>query len=81
MVLISNEWRENCLITRACDNVKSSLNTVVGCHTKKDYGKMLGIEYTKFETNEDIIRCAFQQKFAFKKFDMNFVKKITKKKH
>jgi hypothetical protein len=39
---------------------------------------MLGIGYTKFQVDGDLIRCTFQQKFAFKKFDMNFVKRITR---
>jgi len=78
MVIISNEWRGNCLITRANDFVKTPVETIVKCHTNKDYGKMLGIDYTKFQVDEDRIQCTFQQKFAFKKFDMNFVKRITR---
>jgi hypothetical protein len=78
MVFIRNDWRGDCLITKANDFVKTPSETVVKCHTNINYGKMLGIDYTKFEVDGDIIRCTFQQKFAFKKFDMNFVKKITK---
>ena len=77
-MIINNTWNENILTTKACDIIKTPSETVVKSHTNKDYGKMLGIEYTKFETNNDIIRCTFQQKFAFKTFDMNFVKKITR---
>ena len=78
MVFISNEWRGNCLITRANDFVKTPVETIVNCHTNKDYGKLLGIDYTKFQVDGDWIQCTFQQKFAFKKFDMNFVKRITR---
>ena len=39
---------------------------------------MLGIDYTKFQVDDDRIQCTFQQQFAFKKFDMNFVKRITR---
>jgi hypothetical protein len=78
MVIIDNEWRGNCLITKANDCVKTPLETIVKCHTERSYGKMLGIDYTKFEADGDRIKCSFQQKLAFKKFDMNFVKKITR---
>jgi len=78
MVHISSEWRGNCLITNAIDFVKTPPETVVKLHTKKEYGKMLGIDYTKFQVDGDRIQCTFQQKFAFKKFDMNFVKKISR---
>jgi len=78
MVIINNKWRGNCLITKANDCVKTPVETIVKLHTKKDYGKMLGIGYTKFQVDGDLIRCTFQQKFAFKKFDMNFVKRITR---
>ena len=78
MVFIRNDWHGNCLITKANDFVKTSPETIVKCHTNRNYGKMLGIDYTKFEVDGDRIQCTFQQKFAFKKFDMNFVKKITK---
>jgi len=78
MVIINNEWRGNILITNAIDFVKTPPETVVKLHTKKEYGKMLGIDYTKFQVVGDRIQCTFQQKFAFKKFDMNFVKRITR---
>ena len=78
MVNIGNDWHGNCLITKANDSVKTSLDTIVNCHTQRSYGKMLGIEYTKFHADDGLIRCTFQQKFAFKKFDMNFVKRITR---
>ena len=78
MVIINNEWRGNCLITRANDFIKTPPETVVKMHTKKEYGKLLGIDYTKFQVDGDWIQCTFQQKFAFKKFDMNFVKRITR---
>ena len=77
MVHISSEWQGNVLLTKATDFVKTPPETVVKLHTKKEYGKMLGIDYTKFQVDDDMIQCTFQQKFAFKKFDMNFVKKIT----
>ena len=78
MVIISNEWCDNCLITKANDFVKTPVETIVKCHTKRNYGQMLGIDYTKFQADGDRIQCTFQQKFAFKKFDMNFVKKISR---
>lgn len=78
MVNIRNDWRGDCLITKANDTVKASSDIIVDSHVRRDYGKMLGIDYTKFEVDGDRIQCTFQQKFAFKKFDMNFVKKITK---
>ena len=78
MVIINNEWRGNILITKANDFVKTPVETIVKCHTKRNYGQMLGIEYTKFQADGDRIQCTFQQKFAFKKFDMNFVKKISR---
>lgn len=78
MVNIRNDWHGNCLITKANDSVKTPLDTIVNCHTQRSYGKMLGIDYTKFHADDGLIRCTFQQKFAFKKFDMNFVKRITR---
>ena len=78
MVIINNEWRGNILITKANDFVKTPVETIVKCHTKRSYGHMLGIKYTKFQADGDRIQCTFQQKFAFKKFDMNFVKKISR---
>ena len=78
MVNIRNDWRGNCLITKANDTVKAPADIIVDSHVRRDYGKMLGIDYTKFEVDGNRIQCTFQQKFAFKKFDMNFVKKITK---
>jgi len=78
MVIINNEWRGNCLMTRANDFIKTPPETVVQLHTMRNYGKMLGIDYTKFQADGDRIQCTFQQKFAFKKFDMNFVKRITR---
>lgn len=78
MVTIINEWRGNVLITNAVDFVKTPVETIVKCHTARNYGQMLGIEYTKFQADGDRIQCTFQQKFAFKKFDMNFVKKISR---
>lgn len=78
MVNIRNDWHGNCLITKANDSVKTPLDTIVNCHTQRSYGKMLGIEYTKFHADDDLVQCTFQQKFAFKKFDMNFVKRITR---
>ena len=78
MVIINNEWRGNCLITKAADTIKTPVETIVKCHTNRNYGQMLGIEYTKFQADSDRIQCTFQQKFAFKKFDMNFVKKISR---
>ena len=77
-MIINNSWNGNTLTTKACDIVKTPSETIIKGHTKRDYGKMLGIEYTKFETDGDRIQCTFQQKFAFKKFDMNFVKTITR---
>lgn len=78
MVIINNEWRGNILITKANDFVKTPVETIVKCHTKRKYGQMLGIEYTQFQADGDRIQCTFQQKFAFKKFDMNFVKRISR---
>lgn len=78
MVIINNEWRGNVLITKATDFVKTPVETIVKCHTTRNYGQMLGIDYTKFQTDGDRIQCTFQQKFAFKKFDMNFVKRISR---
>ena len=78
MVIINNKWCGNILITNAVDFVKTPMETIVKCHTKRNYGQMLGIEYTKFQADGDRIQCTFQQKFAFKKFDMNFVKKISR---
>lgn len=77
-MIINNAWNGNILTTKACDIVKTPSETIIKSHTNKNYGKMLGIEYTKFETDGDLIRCTFQQRFAFKKFDMNFVKKIMR---
>ena len=78
MVNIGNDWHGNCLITKASDLVKTPLETVVKLHMNRNYGKMLGIEYTKFQVDGDLVRCTFQQRFLFKKFDMNFVKRITR---
>jgi hypothetical protein len=78
MVIINNKWCGNILITNATDFVKTPPETVVKLHTKKEYGKMLGIDYTKFQVDGDWIQCTFQQRFSFKKFDMNFVKRITR---
>ena len=78
MVNIRNDWHGNCLITKASDLVKTPLETVVKLHMNRNYGKMLGIEYTKFQVDGDLVRCTFQQRFLFKKFDMNFVKRITR---
>jgi hypothetical protein len=78
MVIINNKWCGNILITNAVDFVKTPVETIVKCHTKRNYGQMLGIEYTKFQADGDRIQCTFQQKFAFKKFDMNFVKRISR---
>jgi hypothetical protein len=78
MVIINNEWRGNILLTNAADFVKTPVETIVKCHTARNYGQMLGIDYTKFQVDGDLIQCTFQQKFAFKTFDMNFVKKISR---
>lgn len=78
MVIINNEWYGNFLITKTNDIVNTPMETIVKYHTARNYGKMLGIEYTKFQVDEDLIHCTFQQKFAFKKFNINFVKRITR---
>jgi hypothetical protein len=78
MVHIISTWRDNTLIINAHDHVKTPPETVIKMHTKEEYGKVLGTDYTKFQIDGDLIRCTFQQKFAFKKFDMNFVKRITR---
>lgn len=77
MVDIQSHFVGNALVTNARGHVKTPLEIIVSCHTDRGYGKLLGIEYTKFQTHGDgIIHCTFRQKFAFKTFDMNFVKRI-----
>ena len=39
MVIINNEWRGNILITKANDFVKTPVETIVKCHTKRNYGQ------------------------------------------
>ena len=78
MVHIISKWHGDTLITTAHDHVKTPMETIVQCHTKKEYGKLMGIDYTKFHVDGDRIQCTFRQKFAFKKFDMNFIKRITR---
>lgn len=79
MVDIQSHFVGNALVTNARGHVETPLENIVCCHTDRGYGKLLGIEYTRFQTHKDrIIHCTFQQKFAFKTFDMNFVKRIEK---
>jgi hypothetical protein len=53
-------------------------DTVAKTHTKRGYGKLMGIDYTRFEVDDNTIKCSFQQKFAFKTLTMNFVKQLQK---
>lgn len=78
MVLLESKWSKNILMTQAVDTIITPALTVAKTHTKRGYGKLMGIDYTRFEVNDNIIRCSFQQKFAFKTLTMNFVKQIQK---
>jgi len=76
MVLIESKWKGNTLISQAVEIIDISPDAIVKAHTQRSYGKLMGIEYTDFQKDNNIIKCSFQQKFAFKNLDMHFVKKI-----
>jgi len=78
MVLIETKWKGNTLITRAIETIDTPPDTIAKTHTKRGYGKLMGIDYTRFEMDDNTITCSFQQKFAFKTLTMNFVKEVRK---
>jgi hypothetical protein len=76
--MIKSFWNGNTLVTEAYDSIRTSAETVVRSHTSRSYGKLLGVNYTWFQTQGNHVACSFPQKIGPLQFSLTFEKVVER---
>ena len=76
--MIKSYWSGNTLVTEASDCLRTSPETIVRTHTFPAYSKLVGMEYTWFQTHGNHIACSFPQKIGPFKYELQFEKFIER---